>query len=281
MRLLRGSISCEDSSWLSFGQWAGQQRKLFEVVGDLVVPVQVRGSQLRAGVKPLEGTVVVESNGGNAAVVIRGEVPVTPFPEGVLAGATTPRQIAQRCKMAPQEAAPLFEKGAVVKWFEQNGWTYPDQGPPASGLGAVQQFFEALGLTAPPKVYVSEPSVRFAGEVGDRVEHTLFVRTEENRPVYASATSNQKWLEIGCPLLTGRTAAIPLVVPRVPNRPGGVLTAQVLVTANGKQQFAVDVMLAVGTSASPAPPVLELVEDVIPMARIADWHKQPPARRRK
>jgi hypothetical protein len=229
-----------------------------------VIPLHVRGKYLRAGVQPLEATVVIESNGGTTTVLVRAEVPVTPFPDGVLAGATTPRHVAQKAKKAPQEAARLFEQGAVVRWYQQNGWTYPVRGPGATGLGAVQQFFEALGLTKPPKVEVSERMVYFSGRVGDRLEHVLKVRTRERRPVYASATSDQWWLQIGAPRLAGANAGIPLVVPQVPDNPGGILRAQVQVTANGDQRFAVDVMLAVGADPEPIPTVLEVVPEVIP-----------------
>jgi hypothetical protein len=106
--------------------------------------------------------------------------------------------------------------------------------------------------------------VRFSGRVGDRLEQALRVQAEENRPVYAYATTDQWWLEAGRPRLTGRTAVIPLVVPRVPHRPGEVLRAQVLVAANGNQRFAVPVMLAVDAEADPVPDVLEVTEESIP-----------------
>jgi hypothetical protein len=269
MRLLRGSISCEDSFWLFLGTAPGQQRKLFEVRAELSVPVWVRGNLLRAASRPLESLLVIESNGGDVLVRVQVEVPVTPFPEGVLGGATTPRQLAQKAKQAPREAAVLFEKGAVVRWYQHNGWTYPVQGPPASGLGAVQQFFEALGLTRPPAVRISENSVYFTGMIGERLEHVLEVKTDEKRPVYAHATCDQGWLQIGRHRLTGRTAAIPLVVPVVPDYPGGLLRAEVLVTANGNQRFAVSVMLAIGTYSvlGPSPP--ETVGETTPVPAVA------------
>jgi hypothetical protein len=288
MRLLHGSIRCENSPWLSLGQAPGQSRKLFETRGDQVVPFHVRGQLLRAGIQPLEGVLLIDSNGGTAVVRVRAEVPLTPFPEGVLAGATTPRQVAQKAKNAPKEAGGLFEKGAVAEWYRQNGWTYPVPGPAASGLAAVQQFFEALGLTKPPKVAIGEWLVSFAGEVGDRLEHAILIRTEERRPVYAFATSDQGWLQVGRPHLMGATVAIPLVVLQVPNNPGELLRARVLVTANGNQRFTVDVMLAVGADAgrhSSVPPwipevipVLEEVLDAVPVVPAETASRQPRSR---
>ena len=124
------------------------------------------------------------------------EVPVKPFADGVLAGAITPREIAQKAKAAPKEAAALFESGGVARWYIQNGWTYPVQGPSASGIGAVQQYFEALGLTAPPKVEVRESSVFFECEPGGSAFHTLEVAAVEKRPIFASAVSDQLWLKV-------------------------------------------------------------------------------------
>jgi hypothetical protein len=262
MRLLYGSVTSDDCLWLALGDPPGASEKLFEFRGEQVIPVRVRGKHLRAGTKPLEGRLVIESNGGTTTVTVRADVPVKPFPDGPLAGAKTPRQVAEKAKAAPKEAAAYFEKRAVAKWYKDNGWTYPVRGPAASGLGAVQQFFEALGLTPPPKVEINQQSVALEGAVGAPLRHTLEVSTQEKRPVYAYAGSDQPWLEVGRPKLNGRTAVIPLVIPAVPNRAGETLTARVTVTSNGQQRFVVPVTLAVVenfdfsalAAASPAPP---------------------------
>jgi hypothetical protein len=172
MRLLYGSVSSDGCPWLTVGEGAGAPEKLFQFGGHATIPVHVHGLRLRAGNKPLEGRLVVESNGGNFTITVRMEVPVKPFKDGVLAGAKSPRQVAEKAKANPKEAAALFEKGAVARWYVENGWTYPVQGPSASGLGAVQQFFEALGLTPPPKVEISDRSVTLAGGPGETVKHT-------------------------------------------------------------------------------------------------------------
>jgi hypothetical protein len=272
MGLLYGTVSCQNAIWLGLGELPGAQRKLFQLRGEQVIPIQVRGKELRASPKPLEATLLVESNGGTVPIVLRAEVPVKPFPDGVLSGAVTPRKIAEKAKAAPKEAAALFENGAVARWYEENGWTYPVQGPSASGLGAVQQFFEALGLTPPPKVEISAWSVNFCGKIGAKLEHRLEVKTQERRPVYAHATSDQPWLEVGRPRLNGRIATIPLIVPAVPNRPGEVLHAKVLITANGNQRFAVPVLLAVSAADGPSlvPTVSEVSAPSRPFVQVTD-----------
>jgi hypothetical protein len=245
MRLLTGSVTAY-CVWLTLGDGDGAASKVFQFVHDLVIPVRVRGKGLRAGTKPLEGRLVLESSGGETTVIVRCEVPVRPFPGGLLAGAVTPRQIAEKAKANPKEAAAFFESGEVARWYQSNGWDYPVQGPSASGLGAVQQFFEALGLTAPPKVDLSEPAVFFIGDPGDALEHTIQVVAREKRPVYAHVVSDRPWLEVSRVKSGGRAADIRLAVAAVPDRRGELLHAKLTISANGNQRFVVPVTLAVG-----------------------------------
>jgi len=244
MRLLYGSV-VSDCKWLTLGDGPGNAQKLFQFGNEAVVPVQVRGQHLRAGNKPLEGHLVVDSNGGTATITIRADVPIKPYPDGVLAGALTPRNIAEKAKAHPKEAAALFEKGAVAQWFKDNGWTYPVQGPSASGLGAVQQFFEALGLASAPKLEISQRSLSFRGDAGQSLQATIEVRTPEKRPVYAHATADESWLDVSKTTLSGRFATINVRIPSVPNAPGRTLNAVIRVTGNGNQRFKVPVTLAV------------------------------------
>ena len=269
MRLLSGTIACSDCTWLALGDGGGSPRKVFQFQTGTVIPVHVRGKLLRAAAKPVKGQLVIETNGGSATVVVTAEVPVKPFAEGALAGAITPRQIAEKAKASPKAAAPLFESGAVARWYIQNGWTYPVQGPSASGLGAVQQYFEALGLTTPPKVEVRESSLLFEGKPGAGVFHTLDVTAVEKRPVFASAVSDQPWLKVDKVVLDGRTAHVKLAVDSVPDRPGDTLQACVTVRANGNQRFAVPVALRVlgkphvsGRRSEALFPALQVVEQL-------------------
>jgi hypothetical protein len=269
MRLLRGSVTCDDSPWLAVGEGAGAQQKLFQFTGSGAIPVHVVGQRLRAGNKPLEGRLVVESNGGSVTVIVRAAVPIRPFPDGPLKGATTPRRVAELAKTAPKEAAAYFENGAVARWYKDNGWIYPVQGPSASGIGAVQQFFEALGLTPPPKVEVSTRAIHLMGAVGERLDYVLQVATPEKRPVYAHGVSDQPWLKVGRPKLDGRTATLPIVVAEVPDRPGERLQAQVIVTANGNQRFPVTVTLAIEKGAARRPPpILEVIPTTEEVAEV-------------
>ncbi len=249
-RLLYGQAAADDCPWLVLGE-SGAAEKLFQFTDRLVLPVRIRADRLRAYTKPQKGEIVLESNGGNVVVTVSVTVPIKPFPDGVLAGAVTPRQLAEKAKAQPQPAATLIENGAVARWYEANGWSYPVQGPSASGLAAVQQLFEALGLVKAPKVELPEPAIALVGRAGERLEHLVTVTTPESRPVFAHAQSDQPWLAVGKTVCKGRSATIPLVVAAVPDERGKSLRARVKVTANGNQRFDVPVLLAVAD----APPV--------------------------
>jgi hypothetical protein len=277
MRLLYGSVACDSGVWLALGEAPGSPRKVFQLVGELVIPVQVRGQYLQASGKPVEGRLLIESNGGSTSILVRAEVPPQPFLEGVLAGARSPRQVAEKAKANPKGAAALFENGAVADWYKKNGWAYPIQGPVASGVAAVQQFFEALGLTPAPRVEISPPAVALYGQPGDPARFSLQVKTEEKRPVYAHAVSDQSWLKVERAKLSGRSATITCAVPHVPDCEGQIIRASVTVTANGHQRFAVPVTLEVGShfrfreaglapeeNASPPAPLTEFQFDESP-----------------
>jgi hypothetical protein len=243
--LLFGAVTCSDDVWLAPGGLAGGGSKHFQFRRETGVPIQVCGDRLRAGTKPLEAHLLVESNGGACVVSVRAGVSTQPYPDGAFAGCTTPRQVAERAKADPKNVAAHFESGAVARWYESNGWVYPVQGPSASGLGAVQQFFEALGLTEPPKVELARSTVELEGQPGQPLKALLEVCTQERRPVYAHATSSVPWLLPGRTVLNGRKATIPLDVPAVPNRPGESLRGQLTIHANGNQRFVVPVTLRV------------------------------------
>ena len=280
MGLLQGTVACDDSAWLALGEGAGSPRKVFQCLSEFPLTVQVNGKAMRAGNKPLEGRITVESNGGTTGIVVRADVPVRPFPDGTLAGATSPRQIAEKAKVNPKGAAPLFEKGAVAAWYESNGWIYPVQGPASSGLGAIQQFFEALGLAKAPVVEISESVVHLHGAPGASLEDILQVHAQEKRPVFANATTGVPWLQIGRIILDGRTARIPLKVPSVPARPGEQLQGKVRVTSNGNQRFVVAVSLTVAGRMSacadrlPAGADLDIYE-VVPVVPVVTAAEMP------
>jgi hypothetical protein len=252
MLVLRGMVTTE-CDWLSFGERAGgPSLKMFQTRNVFTLPVRVLGGQVRAGQKPLEGQIVIDTNGGLITLPVRADVPIRPFPKGqyandVLAGARSPRELAVKAKAHLKEAAVLFEQGAVKVWYLSNGWTYPVQGSAGTGKGAVQQFFEALGLTKAPRLEIDTERIVCRGRPGQGLTRHVTVSTKEPRFVYAQAWSTQDWVQPGPARAQGNTAIIPLHI-QVPPRPGEKLQADVRVEGNGKQQFVVPVTLAVAAA---------------------------------
>ncbi len=247
--LLPVKIVVVDTPWLTLGEEQSASEQSFQLTHELKVPVYVRGAMLRAKNVPLEGKLVVDSNCGDpVTITVKCIVPVNPFPgSGPLAGACSPRQVAERAKDNIRTAIPFFENGQVAEWYQSNGWVYPVEGPTAGGIATVQQFFEALGLATPPKVNINHRSVTMQGDVGaQNLSFVLEVKTEEKRPVYAWGISNQTWLEVSRSRHNGQVAALTLIVPQVPDCPGETLTAQVTVQSNGNQQFIIPVTLLIG-----------------------------------
>jgi hypothetical protein len=253
MRLLYGSIS-SDSPWLLLGDSPGASQKLFQCASETTVTVRIAVKRLRAGHQGMEGRLVIDSNGGTATVVVRAEVLAKAFPQGVLAGSTTPRQLAEKARANPKDAVPLFENGSVARWYADNGWPFPVQGPAASGLAAVQQFFEALGLAKPPRIELPESAVQLRGQPGETMTYPLRVSTPDKRPIFAWGVADQPWLSVGKAALNGSQGTLPLQINAVPPRQGQVLQANVTVTANGGQKFIVPVALAVGDAIPIAAP---------------------------
>ena len=183
-RLLYGKAAVENCPWLVLGD-SGTPEKFVQFFGKATLPVHVRGKRLRAYAQPQKAEIAVESNGGNFLVTVHADGAGQAVPaRACCPGATSPRQLAEKAKAHPKEAAVLLENGSVAAWYEANGWDYPVQGPTATGIAAVQQFFETLGLVKTPKVELSESVVaaqwqagRTAGIRADRAD-----AGEERRP---------------------------------------------------------------------------------------------------
>jgi hypothetical protein len=261
MGLLSGNVQSE-VPWLSLGDSPGAGGKLFQCRHEVILSVMLHGKALRARPRPQEARIVVSTGSDSCAVTVRVEVPMLPFDDGVLAGALSPREVAERARASPREAGRLFESGEVARWYEANGWTYPVEGQAASGMAAVQQFFEALGLTRPPQVVLGQNNIELAGAPGGSVETFVFVESVENRPIYAHAVSEAPWLVIGKARNQGNTVRVHLRVPTVPPFPGQQLQGQAIITCNGNQRFTVQVTLNVARLSALLPPPVAATKHV-------------------
>jgi hypothetical protein len=273
MLLLHGTVS-SNFDWLAFGDpieplpaeqeaprvracgssvvshSAGRRtEKMFQTRHGCVIPVVVLGSKLRAGRKPLRGEIIVDTNGGTITVPLRADIPIRPFPRDVrgndvLAGVCSPRELALKARESPKRAGVLFEQGAVKAWYASNGWTYPIDGADGSGTGAVQQFFEALGLTKPPRLEIDTSFLMFKGTIGESLQTRVMLRTQDAKPVYAQAWSNQPWVKPGPVRYMGAKVQIPVEII-VPDNIEEVAQAQLTIQGNGKQRFVVPVTVSV------------------------------------
>src|SRR5262245_3326184 len=73
MGLLYGSAVFDNPAWLPLGESPGAPRKVFQFRHEFSLPVNVHGKALRASNRPLEGRLVIESNGGRALLLVRAE----------------------------------------------------------------------------------------------------------------------------------------------------------------------------------------------------------------
>lgn len=270
--LLTGTARSE-APWLALGDAPGVAEKHFSCRGDFTLPVQVKLANLRAGVKTQEGQITISAGNQSVSIVVRANRSVVPFGLGKLAGATTPRKLAELARDNPREAAPLFEAGQVARWYENNGWTYPVQGPPAAGLGAVQQYFEALGLAKPPRVRITHNRLDLTSAPGGCVEEFVQVETSEKRAVFARALSDVDWLEVVGVKYLPNSARIHVRVPCAPLLPGQRLGGKLTVISNGNQRFDVEVGLQITGKiplVTPQPPALSGQKSS---------HQPPPVRR--
>jgi hypothetical protein len=251
MLVLRGMIFA-DCDWLAFGTPNGGNQKIFQTRGVFTIPVHVLGNKLRAGLKPLQTEIVIDTNGGTITVPVKVVVPTKPFPKGryandSLAGARTPRELAVKAKEAPAEAGVLFEQGAVKSWYTENGWTYPVEGTIGSGKAAVQQFFEALGLTKPPVVELQTESITVSGAPGEKIIKKIVIGTKETKPVYAQGASNQPWVQVGAVKFKGTSVTLPVEIT-VPSKSGPRAEASIHIHANGRKQFSVPVSVTISSA---------------------------------
>jgi hypothetical protein len=239
-RLIVGSVT-SNCNWLEV-DGAADRRLAVQFAHEYKVRMRVVANRLAAGTAPRAGKILVQTNAGYAEVTVSCLVPVLPFPEGVLAGCRSPRELAKQARRFPDEAAALFAAGMVQVWYTANGWTYPVEGAPASGKAAVQQFFEALGLTEPPLVVLDTAQVVLCGAPGRHLQKKLRLHTDDKRPIYAFGRSLSPWLSVVETTATANRATI-TVEANVPVTTATQLETYLEVRANGNQRFHVPVAL--------------------------------------
>jgi hypothetical protein len=284
-RLLRGSarVHCD---WLTLGDGPGAPEVFFQTPLETTLKLRVLGKNFRGESRVKQGTVSILTNGGEEVIVVKAEARIVPFPEGILAGATTPREVAVRARQQPKVAARLFERGLVEAWYRANGWEYPVQGPVGSGLGAIQQFFEALGLVKPPIVTVEPQQLRLRGSPGRSIHVEVEIKSTEQKPVFAHVESSEPWLIVDEPIFAGNVVTVPVRVAVVPQS-GPTLSATLQVRANGNQNFEVPVTLEINVDWNRAETEADLEPPKKSKKPVSGWTKfwrrllKPPKLKKK
>jgi hypothetical protein len=242
-RLVSGVVT-SDNDWLRLDGSVDGQSRLVQFWHDHTLKIHIDGDRIPASMKPREGKLRIDTNAGELVVPVTCAMPIVPFAHPPLHGSTTPRDIALKAKQFPKEAAQLFGSGAVQAWYRANGWIYPVEGEPASGMAAVQQFFEALGLVKPPRVVLDTPALHFQGKPGTKRRQTIHLHTDDKRPVFAFARSGSSWITVVANTARANVASVEVEVV-IPSSPEPVVATKLEVRANGNQRFSVPVTVAV------------------------------------
>ena len=284
MYILYGSVST-NCDWIAFGDNDLAASMPFRTPQTCSITVRLVSHNLRASTRLMTGEIVVDSNGGIQTIPVQALIPITPFPRingnHSLAGATSPREIAERARKSPQEAGMLFAQSAVKDWYEANGWTYPVEHPTGSGKAAVQQYFEALGLTMAPVLEIDTDSIEASGAPGECLGRSIVLSTTESKPLYAHVATDQGWMRASPAKPGGNRLKIPIRID-VPGNPGETLKGFIAIQGNGRQNFRIPVTLkvsAVGSARGHVPtkvPPLSgktMLADPVP----APYSPRPPA----
>lgn len=252
-RLLHGMLEVRGEGWLRAGSDGGgppNGKVPIKTGQQQNCPLHIETRGLPAG-QQYAATLAVMTNGGTAEIPVTFDLASIPFSQGILAGCDSPKDLASRMKDAPKQVALLLEKGDVERWFTQNGWRYPVQGPPAQGVAAVQQFFEGMGLSKPPVLKLNTEHLALQARYGAVVQAQIKLETSAKKWVYAFAESNVSWIQIPTPLTCGgQSSTLDIVVQTRGLAPATTHTGTVNIVGNGGQRLQVKVTVAI-TAALP------------------------------
>lgn len=243
--LLHGTLTIVDGgSWLRF-TGGNLSTVPLKVEKEQTVTFSVDTAGLPAPMKCAARLTVI-TNGGIVEVPVRLDLTPLPFMEAPYVGALTPRDLAVKIRDNPKAAIPMFESGAILRWFAVNSWGYPVVGETAPGMAAVQQFFEALGLAKPPRVQLEETAANFRCEPGELASGRASLSTADRKWIYANARCDSSWLRVITPAVSGaQKAAIDFEVSTRALQLGQVHEATVEIVANAGQRLALTVRLEV------------------------------------
>jgi hypothetical protein len=235
--LLQGKITVsEGTDWLRIMEADLEGRCALKTARDQQISLRIDTHGLPAP-QSYSGKLTVITNGGIAEVPIRMDVGAVPFPRPPFAGASSPRDLAERMRAQPKQAVPLLESGEVQHWFLANGWAYPVVGPVAKGVAAVQQFFEGMGLSKPPSLALSESGLHVTCLPPEAVRAQVTLFTTAKKWVYAQVESDVPWLTILTPAVSGAQRADVMFEVDSTLVDPGIHEGHVLLLANAGQRL--------------------------------------------
>jgi len=242
--LLQGKVAVsEGGQWLKITEGSPATEYPIKTAKAQQVPLHVDACGLTAP-QTYSGKLTVVTNGGISEVAVRLDVVSVPFAHPPFQGAASPRQIAERMRANPKQAVPLLENGAIARWFQVNGWTYPVSEPTARGVAAVQQFFEGMGLSKPPPLQLSEQNLHLFCTPPEVVQARVTLHTPAKKWVYAQADSDKPWLRVTTPSVSGpQQAQVAFAVDSSLLTGDGLHLGTVYLTANAGQKLAVRVQV--------------------------------------
>ena len=227
MRLLSGTIAAHDCTWLALGDGGGSPRKVFQFQTGTIIPVHVRGKLLRAAAKPVRADSSSKPTAAPPPSSSRPRCRSSRSPRAILAGAITPRQIAEKAKKRrPRQPRRCSRAGPLPAGISRTAGPIRCRGRPRPAWGRCSSIFEALGLTHAAEGGGARVVAGCSrASLGPACSTRSTCTAVEKRPVFASAVSDQPWLKVSQVVLDGRTAHVKLAVDSVPDRPGDTLQA--------------------------------------------------------
>lgn len=242
---LHGSISVTSGEdWIRLGDGPDATQRTLKIATEetLLVQIDTRGQASR---QQFSGKLTVITNGGVAEVPVTMEIAAAGFEIPPFEGAASPRELAEKMRAQPKLAVPLLENGIVAQWFASNGWVYPVPATPARGVAIVQQFFEGMGLAKPPPLALTEKEARFILMYPEAAQGQVTLRTNVKKWVYASVETNQAWLRVLTPSISGPQQATLRYEVDSSLMDEGRHVGAVVLTANGGQQLHLTVQVDV------------------------------------
>lgn len=275
--VLQGTVSISaGQDWLSLGDGKPVHEADITTMREQVLKLTINAKGVAAG-QTYGGKLTVVTNGGVVEVPLRMDLVAQPFAKPPFQGVRSQRDLADKMRQHPKQAAPILESGEVQRWFAQNGWTFPVSGAPIKGIAGVQQFFEGMGVSKPPPLQIAPAEYRFKCKQGETVAGQVTLQTPVKKWVYAQVSSDSPWLKATNPQVAGpQRANVPFEIDTSQWRHGPRGEGQLLLVANGGQKLALKVIGEVeGSPAFREQPPMPRPKTTPPPATIAAG--PPPA----